>query len=200
MAGEICARCGRPEASRRCPDCGEAPWASARPCDSLRQTAIFEGALRRAIHRYKYDGMKCLADPLGEMLTAWLEGSSAKWREFDAVVAVPGSRARGWELGFHHSHELALRVARFLELPLLQPLRRLRGPGQMGLSRQQRLENAHRIYGARRNPPDIRGMRILLVDDVVTTGATADALAAKLKALEASSVRMLALARTVELS
>lgn len=169
-----------------------------RPCDSMRQTALFEGAFRTAIHRYKFDGMRCLADPLSLILTEWLQGASAKWTDVDAVACVPGSLLRGWELGFHHSYELARRVARFLETPMVQALKRLHGPSQVGLSRQQRLQNARRIYGLRAQGPDVTGLRILVVDDVITTGATADAVAEKLKSAGAASVRMLALARTVE--
>lgn len=192
-----CARCGHPGSRHSCPDCGEAPWDRALACDSMRQIALFEGVWREAIHRFKYDGMRCLADELSVVLTDWLDGAPVVWREVDAVVAVPGRLLRCWEIGFYHARELAVRVARHMQIPLLDPVRRLPGPSQMGLKREERLANAQRLYGLRSRAGIVAGKRILLIDDVVTTGATARAISALLKQAGASNVRMLALARSV---
>ncbi len=192
-----CVRCGLPGVRSSCPDCGEAPWDKSRPCDAMRQIAVYEGAWREAIHRFKYDGMRCLAGELGRMLTDWLDAAPVSWREVDVVVAVPGRLLRCWEIGFYHARELGARVAAHLERPLVDPVKRLVGPSQMGLSREERLLNAKRLYGLRRRPEVLVGRRVLLIDDVVTTGATAQAVSALLKHSGAAHVRMLALARSV---
>jgi len=192
-----CPRCGRPDTRAICPDCGEAPWLQASPCDAMRQVALYEGVWRSVIHRYKYDGMRVLADELGSYLTGWLDGAAVVWREVDCVAPVPSHFLRRWRLGFDHSRELAARVARHLGVPLVFPLKRLPGRSQVGLSRDERLENARKIYAAGPQAAAVSGRRVLVVDDVVTTGATATAVAALLRAAGASGVRLLALARNV---
>lgn len=192
-----CARCGRPGSRSSCPDCGEVLLNRPEPCQAMREVAQYEGVWRDAIHRFKYDGMRCLAPELAGFLTEWLTCASYVWRQVDVVVPVPGRAGRGWELGFHHSHELARRVADWLDVPLAQPLRRLPGKSQMTLARAERLANAWKIYALRNQASRVSGMRVLLIDDVITTGATARAVASLLKGAGAAKVRMLALARNV---
>ncbi len=193
----FCTRCGRPDTRAACPDCGEAPWLRASACDAMRQAALYEGAWRSVIHRFKYDGMRVLADELAGYLTGWLDSAAVVWREVDCVTAVPGHFLRRWRLGFEHSRELAVRVARHLDAPLVSPLRRLPGRSQVGLSREERLTNARRIYALSRDADCVSGRRVLVVDDVVTTGATATAVSELLRSAGASGVRLLALARNV---
>lgn len=190
-----CPACGHPDVRTRCPDCGEAPWLRQDACDAMRQVALFSGVWRDIIHRYKFDGMRVLADELSGYLTDWLDGAAAVWREVDCVAPVPGHFTRRWRLGYEHSHLLALRVAHHLGVPLVQPVRRLRGKSQVGLTREERMENAKRIYAPKRGAPSLSGRRVLLVDDVVTTGATVRAVSALLKTAGASRVRAIALAR-----
>ncbi|MEJ5297905.1 MAG: phosphoribosyltransferase family protein [Armatimonadota bacterium] len=192
-----CPHCGRPDTRSSCPDCGEAPWLRASACDAMRQVALFDSAWRAVIHCYKYDGMRVLADELGAYLTDWLDKASVVWREVDCVAAVPGHFLRRWRLGFEHSRELAARVAGHLDVPLVSPLRRLPGRRQVGLSREERLKNARKIYTLSRDADSVSGRRVLVVDDVVTTGATATAVAELLRSAGASGVRLLALARNL---
>jgi len=193
-----CSRCGYPGANLRCPHCGEAPWTKRDPCDAMRQVAVYEDVWRDAILEYKIRGMKCLADELGRSLTDWMDQASAVWRECDAVVAVPGLRIRGWELGFHHAEELAVRVARHMDLPLIHPLKRLPGPdlARQKLTREERMATAKTLYALRAGYGNLYGKRILVIDDIVTTGSTAHAVADQLKRGGAAKVRLLALART----
>jgi len=193
----FCSRCGRPGGSLACPDCGEFSAPGARACDVMREVAIYEGAWRTALHRFKYDGMRCLAGEFTEYLNVWLDEAACSWREVDLVIPVPGRALRAWELGYHHGTLLARGVARHLGVPLVQPLERRPGASQMRLSREERLANAPRLYALRGDTAPLTGMRVLVVDDVVTTGATAHAVAACLKSAGAERVRLLALARNV---
>lgn len=163
----------------------------------MRQVALYDGVWRAVIHCYKYDGMRVLADELGAYLTDWLDRAAVVWREVDCVAAVPGHFLRRWRLGFEHSRELAARVAGHLDVPLVSPLRRLPGRRQVGLSREERLKNARKIYTLSRDADTVSGRRVLVLDDVVTTGATATAVAELLRSAGASGVRLLALARNL---
>jgi ComF family protein len=150
----------------------------------------YEGTLRQLIHLYKYDRMRPLARPLGNLLSAALPRD----QRFDGVVAVPLHWRRKWERGFNQSDLLARSIARRCGVPLLHPVRRRRATRvQAGLSNNRRRENVAGAFIARAGA--VRGLRILLVDDVMTTGATASACAQALKRAGAQSVALLTLAR-----
>jgi ComF family protein len=150
----------------------------------------YEGTLRQLIHLYKYDRMKPLAGPLGDLLAAALPRD----QRFDGIVAVPLHWRRKWERGFNQSDLLARSIARRSGVPLLHPLRRRRATRvQAGLSKTRRRENVAGAFAARAGA--VQGLRILLVDDVMTTGATASACAHALKRAGARSVALLTLAR-----
>jgi ComF family protein len=112
---------------------------------------------------------------------------------FDVVAPVPLHWRRRWQRGFNQSELLARAVARRYGLPVLDVLRRKRAtPTQAGLSNARRRSN---VAGAFTVRGAVSGRRILLVDDVMTTGATAAACAAALKRAGARHVAVLALAR-----
>jgi len=150
----------------------------------------YEGTLRELIHLYKYSGMKPLAKPLGDLLATALPREQA----FDAVVAVPLHWRRQWNRGFNQSELLARSIARRCGLPVLHPVRRRRATRvQAGLSNSRRRENVAGAFTAKAG--HAKGLRILLIDDVMTTGATASACAHALKRAGAKSVALLTLAR-----
>ncbi|HLY16718.1 MAG TPA: ComF family protein [Bryobacteraceae bacterium] len=149
----------------------------------------YEGTLRKLIHLFKYAGMRRLARPLGALAAAALPRD----RQFDAVAAVPLHWRRRWQRGFNQSELLARAIARRRGIPVIPALRRASSTrAQAGLSNAQRRENVTGAFRARRR---LAGLRILLVDDVMTTGATAGACARALKKAGARSVSLLALAR-----
>jgi ComF family protein len=149
----------------------------------------YEGTLRKLIHLFKYGGMRRLAKPLGDLLAEALPGD----REFDAVVPVPLHWRRRWQRGFNQSKLLGKAIARRRGIPLIDGLRRAGATrSQAGLSGSARRENVAGAFRARRR---VTGLRILLIDDVMTTGATAGACARALKRAGAQSVSVLSLAR-----
>lgn len=149
----------------------------------------YEGTLRKLIHLFKYNGMRRLAQPLGALLADALPRD----RQFDVVTAVPLHWRRRWLRGFNQAQLLASRIARARGIPMHNLLRRGSATrAQAGLSNAQRRENVAAAFRARRR---VNGLRVLLVDDVMTTGATMAACARVLKKAGAKSVSVLSLAR-----
>lgn len=162
-----------------------------RGFDKAASFGFYEGPLRKLIHLYKYAGMKPLAKPLSGFLQKALAVDDA----YDAVVPVPLHWRKKWRRGFNQAELLASQIAKRRHLPLLNALRRKRPTEiQAGLALAGRRRNVSGAFTALPNA-DLAGKRILLIDDVMTTGATASACAAALKRGGAKSVSLLTLAR-----
>jgi ComF family protein len=159
--------------------------------DTAACFGFYEGSLRTLIHLLKYSGMKPLAEPLSRLLDRVLPPET----QFDAVVPVPLHWRRQWSRGFNQADLLARQVAKHRGIPVLHALRRKRATvAQAGLAVAGRRRNVAGAFETRRTK-GIGGARILLIDDVMTTGATANACAAVLKRSGAKSVSLLTLAR-----
>lgn len=180
-----CRVCGLPGPDPLCGACMAQPPAFAR----CRAGGLYGGPLADAVHALKYRGRPALARPLG----AWL-APRAPLAPGVAVVSVPLGRRRRIGRGYDQAALLARALARSSgarHLP--RALTRIREtPPQVGRTRAERLAN---VRGAFRAGSCVRGAALVLVDDVVTTGATADACARALLAAGARSVEVLALAR-----
>ncbi len=133
--------------------------------------------------------------PLARPLARFLERAIAVDERFDAVAAVPLHWRRKWERGFNQAELLARHVAARRNIPLVNVLRRKR-PTQMqaSLAMAGRRRNVAGAFMLRAGA-NVSGQRILLIDDVMTTGATASACATVLKRAGAKSVSLATLAR-----
>ncbi len=169
--------------------------AGLRGFDAAYCFGPYEGALRELIHLYKYGGVKTLARPLGDLLAAALPRDE----RFDLIAPVPLHWRRQWQRGFNQSELLARDLARRSGIPVVRALRRLRSTAaQAGLSNTRRRQNVARAFACRRGSRGagrIEGKRVLLIDDVMTTGSTAAACALALKRAGAARVALLTVAR-----
>ncbi len=165
-AGLICPRCGHVLGVRQPCDC----TVELIPLRGLFALSLYEGAWRRMLHRFKFEGRRGLARPLGHWLGRMVAEQTA-W-EPDLVVPVPLHRRRLAERGYDQASLLARFTAQALRISLFPLLVKSRAaPPQSSLSFRQRKENVSGAFSYRARSR-IAGKRVLLVDDIYSTGAT----------------------------
>jgi len=192
MAEPCCPRCGVPSALEAAPCLGCA--AAAPPQAGSVFWGSYDGVLRRAVLALKHGGHDELARPLGQRLAArvGLEPWSDK---ITAVAAVPSHGLRRLRRGPSAADLLADEVARAMGGRRISPLRRHGLGRQAGRTRVQRSQLPRGSFSVRR---DVRAERILLIDDVSTTGTTLRRVAETLTDAGATAVYCAALAHAPE--
>jgi ComF family protein len=201
LAG-VCLACWDEVDAGRFPRHGAAPDAAARcgpgpePAAGSGVWAVgpYRGRLRRIVRCFKFSGLTGLARPLGERMAAAVEGPAGA---VDVVVAVPLHWQRAWQRGYNQADLLAREVSRSTGVPLARrALRRTRRTSpQRGRAREERARNVLGAFAA--HPAQVAGARVLLVDDVVTTGATLRECAQVLVDAGAIAVQGAAVAQTM---
>lgn len=193
----FCTKCGKalPADSQ---DLAHTCWSCQHTSYSFQRAwsaCLYEGLLRECIHLFKYNRKLCLANPLSQLMinfaVAFLNTSG-----FDFVVPVPLHPTKNREREFNQAHLLAGSLAKKFHIPLSDKnLRRTKfTPPQSDLSREERLRNLRGAFEVRR-PAQFHRKKLLLIDDVFTTGATADECARTLMDAGAGEVEVFALAR-----
>jgi len=183
-----CIRCGHPAATDGlCATCRATP----SHLDRIAASAVFAHPLRDAIHDLKYNNGRNLARPLGaRMAVFWRQGNFAA----DVIIPVPLHPARLAERGYNQSALLARSMSQEISVRIDETvLVRAKATQQQALLKAgERRENVKDAFACRGR---VSGQRVVLVDDVCTTGSTLESCAAVLRASGAASVWAFTLAR-----
>jgi len=188
----LCPKCGKPQSSGTlCPTC--VSWQAE--IDGIRSPFRFDGVMRQAIHQLKYRNLRALAEPLAKLLNDYLTAYPIPG---EILVPVPLHRKRLRERGYNQSSLLAKELGKLADLPVVDDclFRQRHAPPQTRSSTvEERRSNVAGAFVCRDHR--LQDKQVLLIDDVSTSGATLDTCAAALKAIGATSVWGLVLAREI---
>ena len=196
LRAPFCAVCSEPfdgalDGPFACANCSDRRFRFTSAVAAFRS----RGLIRDLIHAFKYNGRFDLRHPLAAWLAVGLDDPRLHEPRIDALVPVPLHRRRKRERGFNQAQVLAELVGGQTGLPVENLLRRIRyTTTQTNFDRRQRIEN---LRGAFAVTPRVvvKDRNLVLVDDVFTTGSTADECALVLRQAGAASVRVLTIAR-----
>lgn len=189
ITGQVCHKCGCVCDSGLCSRCGNVNI----DYEGLRSWAIYSGPLRKAVHQLKYNGDMSLGEILARPMIELLQ--SLNWL-IDIVVPVPMGNTRRSERGYNQAAMLAFPISLFLRRPYYPHalLKSRENLSQVGLNPSQRRANVRDVFVGREK--FVKGKSVLIVDDVVTTGATMEACANAVQRAQARSVYGITLARS----
>lgn len=179
-ADRSCPSCGAPYGRLVCTEC----WDRTFAFDEARAVGVLDGELARAIVLHKDAGERRLGAVIGSLIGDVTARCWPGWAE--ALTWVPATTAALRRRGFDHGRSIAEQVARTTGVPCCALLERARARDQRGLGRDERLSAARARFRVLSRPPD----RVLLIDDVFTTGATLQSASEALVEAGAVSVRV----------
>ncbi len=192
IAQNYCDKCGAPLEDYRCEACSHLVYEF----DYARAAFVYQAPAQELVHHLKYDGLRSPAAFFSQALTR-IPAAKRFAHSFDLIMAVPLHRVRERDRGYNQSELLGRALAEELGLPFAQPvIRRLNTRSQTNLSRQARLDNLSGAFRLRRRA-DVAGKKIIVVDDVFTTGTTVNEVSRVLKAGGAARVVVLTATRAV---
>jgi competence protein ComFC len=192
IEGRTCLCCGKPMESSSleiCSDCLEMERHFSRGFSC----AIYEGKIRELIHRFKYGKQKHLVHALAEMMTDKL--NAEELTDIDRVIPVPLHKERQKERGFNQSEMLARYIAGAMgwKLDKKSLLRNKNTHFQSELTKEERKQNVQNAFSLNTNV-SFEGEKILIVDDVYTTGSTLNACAKELSKANPEEIYVISLA------
>jgi predicted amidophosphoribosyltransferase len=188
VSWQSCPRCAGPFGALSCTECWEVNYSFS----AALALGILDGALARSIVLYKDANERRLASTFGGLLAQEIQCNWGQWA--DVVCWVPSTKTALRRRGFDHAELLAKSVATSLNLPARPLLLRSKHRSQhdqRGLSRAQRKSVALQLHCTQRVP----SCKVLLIDDVFTTGATAEAASTALLSAGAQELRVAVLGR-----
>jgi len=188
-----CIYCGRSVdmAGCACDDCLENKPAFSRALSAC----LYDGKLKELILQFKYKGKMALSGDLSGLISDFLYSNSDILEGVDMITFVPICRDRMIKRGFNQSKILAKRLSDSYGIPMADCIEKTASTkNQNELSRQERLSNLKGAFRAK-SAVNLTGLTILIVDDVMTTGATLNECAIALSKSGAGSVRCITLAR-----
>lgn len=188
----VCSRCGRPESSGGlCPSC----WNAPPSIDGIRSVFRFEGIVRKAIHHLKYYDLKTISKDLAKILYDYITYNKL---EYEVIIPVPLHKKRLRHRGYNQSLLIARELGKLANNDVLTDVlfRVKEGVSQARTTGvQQRVKNVKDAFSC--NEHSIKNCKVILIDDVCTSGATLESCARALKAAGAESVWGLTIAREI---
>lgn len=192
----FCIRCGRPLTGSKdiktlCPDCLNRNFYFERAW----QCCEYRGLIKELIHKFKYNKNLFLKGALVEILNSFAK-TYIDYKRIDAIIPVPMHRVSINKRGFNQSALLSRGLSKTLNLTYIQDClsKAKKTEQQVTLKKKERLTNIKGAFYVKKDI-NLKGKRLLLVDDVFTTGATVDECSKALTAAGAKTVWVLALAR-----
>jgi ComF family protein len=195
----FCSICGTPFPSREieCHPCGDC-MVKKRYFTTARALGSYEGSLKRAIHQWKYEGKNILTPSFGKWM---IEGFYKYWDTsfFDLLIPVPLHKKRLKERGFNQALLLVKELSRATGIPYKKRIlfKKKQSIPQVDLNLVEREKSIRGSFDINRKE-EIKGKRILLIDDVYTTGATVNECSKVLISAGAKRVDVLTLAHTIK--
>ena len=188
-----------------CPECRSKIRPNPKPSperkseklhfDKAYSAYLYEDSLKELIHMFKYNKRISLAKMLSGLMSDFIKNNREVSDGIDTITFVPLTNSRLRERGFNQSKMLAGEIAKDTGIPILDLLEKTSSTKpQNELTRDERFSNLKDVFKVRRNA-EIKNLRILLIDDVMTTGATFSECAKALISSGAKEVTCLALAR-----
>lgn len=183
--GSCCTGCAEPlPVGERCGSCLKTPpvW------DAINIPWVFDGLVRHLIHQYKYQLDRASGRALTQLWRPPVERDTP-----DALIAVPMHHAKQARHGFNHAQDLALQLSAKHNIPVVKNVRRQRPTRALeGLNKKERRRELAGCFELKQPPP----LRVAIIDDVMTSGATTAELCRVLKRHGCQFVTVWALART----
>ena len=190
-----CTSCGRTmdDAHHICSNCRRVPYYFSR----AYAACLYEGTLKEMIHAFKYKNNRAVARIFTRLLTRFIRENRDVIEAIEAITFVPLGARKQRIRGYNQSELLAGAVSKTTGMPVVGSLEKTaRTRSQSDLPRQERLTNVQNAFRVRRGAAHlIKGRYLLLIDDVMTTGATLNECSHALIEAGARDVRCLTLAR-----
>jgi len=198
-----CIKCGKPLVRTNyflnnrdvlCVNCKKHPYYF----NYARSVGVYDKALRKCIHLFKYYREKKLSKPLGKLLVEYISEKERVYQKYDLIIPVPLHKNDLSTRGFNQSLLLSMEIGNYFSIPVGKDIlikKKVTG-AQIKLSKKERennLVNAFLII----EPEKIKGKNILLIDDVFTTGSTVNECSKELKKAQVKNIRVLTLARGI---
>jgi ComF family protein len=188
----VCNKCGKPESTGGlCPAC----WNSHLVIDGIRSVFHFEGTVRKAIHHLKYYNLKAISKDLALVLYDYISHNELN---SDIIIPVPLHRKRLRKRGYNQSFLVAKELGMLTSISVItDSLIRIKEgvPQAKTKGIEQRKENVHDAFVCRET--HVKNKKVLLIDDVCTSGATLESCAIALKDVGATSIWGLTIAREI---
>lgn len=168
--------------------------------DTTQALFTYDFPLAALLQRYKYGSMLNLSHSFADLMAQHLLGNHPSTQRIDLIIAMPMHPKRLQERGFNQALEIAKLLSKKLQIPLdyTSCIRNKLTPPQASLPLKERIKNIRGVFSVNEvHPSNLKGLKIALIDDVMTTGASLNELAKTLKKAGASHVECWVIARTL---